>query len=399
MGNIESLPVRSDLVGLKPYGAPHLDVPVQLNVNENAYPLPDEVVESMRAAVDAHFAGLNRYPDREFDELRRHLVTYLDGVNARAGSSVDLDPSMIWAGNGSNEVLSHIVQAFGGPGRTVLGFTPSYSMHPLITTGTGASWQSFERKDDFTLDAETVAAEVARVDPDIVFLCTPNNPTGTSIGLDVIEAAYENCSGIVIVDEAYAEFSRPAKPSAMTLLEGRPRLVVSRTMSKAFACAGLRLGYAIAAPELIDVLRLVRLPYHLSEITQVLACTALEHAEVLLANVDRLIDSRDRMSARLAEVGFAVHASDSNFVLFGNITSPQELWQKLLDRGVLIRDIGIAGHARVNAGTEAETDAFLTAIDEILAESPGILAAEPSEPSELSESSDSAEPAVAAERQ
>lgn len=393
MGNIESLPVRSDLVGLKPYGAPHLDVPVQLNVNENAYPLPDVVVESMRAAVDAHFAGLNRYPDREFDELRRHLVAYLDGVNARAGSSVDLDPSMIWAGNGSNEVLSHIVQAFGGPGRTVLGFTPSYSMHPLITTGTGASWQSFERKDDFTLDAETVAAEVARVDPDIVFLCTPNNPTGTSIGLDVIEAAYDNCSGIVIVDEAYAEFSRPAKPSAMTLLEGRPRLVVSRTMSKAFACAGLRLGYAIAAPELIDVLRLVRLPYHLSEITQVLACTALEHAEVLLGNVDRLIDSRDRMSAHLAEVGFAVHPSDSNFVLFGNISSPQELWQKLLDRGVLIRDIGIAGHARVNAGTEEETDAFLTAIDEILAESPGILAAEPSE------SSDSAKPAIAAERQ
>ncbi|WP_413334446.1 histidinol-phosphate transaminase [Brevibacterium sp. GP-SGM9] len=384
MGNIESLPVRSDLVGLKPYGAPHLDVPVQLNVNENAYPLPGEVVESMRAAVDAHFAGLNRYPDREFDELRRHLVTYLDGVNARAGSSVELDPSMIWAGNGSNEVLSHIVQAFGGPGRTVLGFTPSYSMHPLITTGTGAAWQSFERKDDFTLDAETVAAEVARVDPDIVFLCTPNNPTGTSIGLEVIEAAYENCSGIVIVDEAYAEFSRPAKLSAMTLLEGRPRLVVSRTMSKAFACAGLRLGYAIAAPELIDVLRLVRLPYHLSEITQVLACTALEHAEVLLGNVDRLIDSRNRMSAHLAEVGFDVHPSDSNFVLFGNISSPQELWQKLLDRGVLIRDIGIAGHVRVNAGTEEETDAFFTAIDEILVESPGILAAEP---------------AVAAERQ
>lgn len=377
MGNIESLPVRSDLVGLKPYGAPHLDVPVQLNVNENAYPLPDVVVESMRSAVDAHFSGLNRYPDREFTALREHLVTYLTGVNDRAGSPVDLDPNMIWAANGSNEVLSHIVQAFGGPGRTVLGFTPSYSMHPLITTGTGASWQHVDRKDDFTLDAETVAAEVSRTDPDIVFLCTPNNPTGTSIGLDVIEAAYDNCSGIVIVDEAYAEFSRPAKPSAMTLLQGRPRLVVSRTMSKAFACAGLRLGYAIADPDLIDVLRLVRLPYHLSEITQVLACTALEHAEVLLGNVDRLIDSRNRISTHLAAAGFTVHPSDSNFVLFGNISSPQELWQKLLDRGVLIRDIGITGHARVNAGTEEETTAFLQAIDEILAESPQTLAADP----------------------
>jgi histidinol-phosphate aminotransferase len=380
VGNIDSLPVRSDLVGLKPYGAPHLNVPVQLNVNENAYPLPDVVVESMRAAVDDHFAGLNRYPDREFTALREHLVTYLDGVNERAGDSVDLDPSMIWAANGSNEVLSHIVQAFGGPGRTVLGFTPSYSMHPLITTGTGAEWQHVERKDDFTLDAETVAAEVARANPDIVFLCTPNNPTGTSIGLDVIEAAYDNCSGIVIVDEAYAEFSRPAKSSAMTLLEGRPRLVVSRTMSKAFACAGLRLGYAIAAPELIDVLRLVRLPYHLSEITQVLACTALEHAEVLLGNVDRLIDSRNRMSAHLVEAGFTVHDSDSNFVLFGNIASPADLWQKLLDRGVIIRDIGIANHARVNAGTEEETEAFLSAIDEILAESPDVLLERPQTP-------------------
>lgn len=367
------MPVRSDLVGLKPYGAPHLDVPVQLNVNENAYPIPDVVVDSMRSAVDGHFTGLNRYPDREFETLRDHLVTYLRGVNERAGHTVDLSPDMIWAANGSNEVLSHIVQAFGGPGRTVLGFTPSYSMHPLITTGTGATWQASERNDDFSLDAEGVAAEVARTNPDIVFLCTPNNPTGTSIGLDVIEAAYDNCSGIVIVDEAYAEFSRPAKPSAMTLLAGRPRLVVSRTMSKAFACAGLRLGYAIAAPELIDVLRLVRLPYHLSQITQVLACTALEHADRLLDNVDKLIDSRDQMAEHLSRAGFRVYPSDSNFVLFGNIASPQELWQQLLDRGVLIRDIGISHHARVNAGTEAETTAFLTAIDEILAENPGIL--------------------------
>ncbi|WP_434965166.1 histidinol-phosphate transaminase [Brevibacterium casei] len=373
MGNIESLPVRSDLVGREPYGAPHLDVPVQLNVNENAYPIPDVVVEAMRTAVDTHLAGLNRYPDREFTALREHLVDYLTGVNERAGTAVELHPEMIWAANGSNEVLSHIVQAFGGPGRTALGFTPSYSMHPLITTGTGAEWIHAERDDDYGLTAEAVAAEVSRVDPDIVFLCTPNNPTGTSLGLDVIEAAYENCSGIFIVDEAYAEFSRPALPSAMTLLAGRPRLVVSRTMSKAFACAGLRLGYAIAAPELIDTLRLVRLPYHLSDVTQVLACTALEHADLLLGNVDRLIDSRNAISARLAELGFTVHPSDSNFVLFGGIAKPAELWQKLLDRGILIRDIGIPHHARVNAGTEAETTAFLAAMNDIVADDPSTL--------------------------
>ena len=373
MGNIDSLPVRSDLVGQQPYGAPHLNIPVQLNVNENAYPIPEVVTEAMRRAVDGHLAGLNRYPDREFTALREHLVTYLDGVNERAGGSVDLVPEMIWAANGSNEVLSHIVQAFGGPGRTALGFTPSYSMHPLITTGTGATWVAASRDEEFELDAASVAAEVARVDPDIVFLCTPNNPTGTSIGLDVIAAAYENCRGIVIVDEAYAEFSRPALPSAMTLLEGRPRLVVSRTMSKAFACAGLRLGYAIAAPELIDALRLVRLPYHLSDITQVLACTALDHADLLLGNVDRLIDSRTAIAERLAALGFTVYPSDSNFVLFGNIASPADLWQQLLDRGILIRDIGIPHHARVNAGTEAETTAFLAALDDIVATAPDTL--------------------------
>ncbi|GAA1644819.1 MULTISPECIES: histidinol-phosphate transaminase [Brevibacterium] len=373
MGNIDSLPVRSDLVGQQPYGAPHLNVPVQLNVNENAYPIPEVVTEAMRRAVDGHLAGLNRYPDREFTALREHLVTYLDGVNERAVGSVDLVPEMIWAANGSNEVLSHIVQAFGGPGRTALGFTPSYSMHPLITTGTGATWVAASRDEEFELDAASVAAEVARVDPDIVFLCTPNNPTGTSIGLDVIAAAYENCRGIVIVDEAYAEFSRPALPSAMTLLEGRPRLVVSRTMSKAFACAGLRLGYAIAAPEVIDALRLVRLPYHLSDITQVLACTALDHADLLLGNVDRLIDSRTAIAERLATLGFTVYPSDSNFVLFGNIASPADLWQQLLDRGILIRDIGIPHHARVNAGTEAETNAFLAALDDIVATAPDTL--------------------------
>lgn len=365
--------MRADLVGVTPYGAPHLNVPVQLNVNENAYPIPEVVVDSMRQAVDSQLGGLNRYPDREFDALRAHLRGYVDLVNDRSGTPVQVSADMIWAANGSNEVLSHIVQAFGGPGRTALGFTPSYSMHPLITTGTGAKWVSSARSDDFELDAATVAAEVARVDPDIVFLCTPNNPTGTSIGLDVIEAAYDNCSGIVIVDEAYAEFSRPAKPSAMTLLEGRPRLVVSRTMSKAFACAGLRLGYAIAAPEFIDTLRLVRLPYHLSAITQALACAALDHAEILLGNVERLIDSRDRISDHLARVGFSVYPSDSNFVLFGNIASPQDLWQQLLDRGILIRDIGIEHHARVNAGTDTETQSFLTAIDEILQNNDDIL--------------------------
>lgn len=364
---VENLPVRNDLRGAKPYGAPVHDVPVRLNVNENSYDVPGVVVDAMQKSLAAELEHLNRYPDREFTSLREHLAEYLSTVLKKQGDGTltDIDPSWIWAANGSNEVLSHIVQAFGGPGRTALGFEPSYSMHPLITTSTGATWIRAERKPDFTLDVDTAVQAIREHQPNVTFICTPNNPTGSSTSLDVVEAVLQETSGIVIVDEAYAEFARPGFRTALDLVPNNPRLVVSRTMSKAFAFAGVRLGYAVAQPEFVDALRLVRLPYHLSSLTQAAACAALAHAPALLANVDRLIESRDTMSAALTDLGYTVVPSDSNFLMFGNVSDPQAMFEELLARGVLVRNNGIPGHLRVNAGTEYETQEFIRAITEV----------------------------------
>jgi histidinol-phosphate aminotransferase len=357
---VESL-LRPDLRGRTPYGAPQLDVPVALNTNENSYPVPDVVVAAMTAAVEESARGLNRYPDREFTRLREALARYL----SRSGT--DVGPDQVWAGNGSNEVLLHLLQAFGGPGRTALGFTPAYSMHPVISTTTGTLWvdgmRGVEGGGAFDLDAASALEQVARHRPDVVFLCSPNNPTGTALGLDVVEAVHDAAPGaLVVVDEAYAEFARPGTPSALTLLAGRPRLVVTRTMSKAFALAGGRLGYLAADPALVDALRLVRMPYHLSTTTQAVALAALAHADVMLETVGVVKDQRDRIVEALTGMGLEPVPSDANFVLFGRLADSRATWRALLDRGVLVRDVGIPHYLRVTAGTPEEVTAFLDAL-------------------------------------
>jgi histidinol-phosphate aminotransferase len=354
--------VRPDLQGRSPYGAPQLDVPVALNTNENSYAVPQPVVDAVVAAVAEVAPTLNRYPDREFTVLRTVLADYLHQT-----SGVAVEPGQVWAGNGSNEVLLHLVQAFGGPQRRALGFTPAYSMHPIITRTVGTQWvdgmRGVEGRDAFELDADSAVAQVREHDPHLVFLCSPNNPTGTALDLDVVEAVHDAAPhALVVVDEAYAEFARPGTPSALTLLEGRERLVVTRTMSKAFALAGGRLGYLAAAPEVIDALRLVRMPYHLSAPTQAIAVAALRHAPALLATVEAIKQQRDRIVAELTDLGLAPVPSDANFVLFGGIADERALWQALLDRGVLVRDVGLAHHLRVTAGTPEETGTFLEAL-------------------------------------
>jgi len=354
--SLDELPLRDDLRGLTPYGAPQAPLPVALNVNENTHPVPESVVGDILDDIALALSDVNRYPDREFTQLREAFAAYLGH---------ELTADQIWAGNGSNEVLQHIMQAFAGPGRTVFGFAPTYSMYPLITQGTGASWIAGTREDDYTITPEDAAAQVAAADPDVVLLCSPNNPTGTPLGLDVVEAVYEAARGIVVVDEAYHEFAPKDAASALSLLPGRPRLAISRTMSKAFAFAGARVGYLAADPAFIDALRLVRLPYHLSALTQAAATAALRNSATMLRMVDEIVEQRDRISATLEALGYAPHPSWSNFVLFGGIDDPKAVWQALYDRGVLIRDVGIPGHLRVTAGTEAETTAFLDALASI----------------------------------
>ena len=354
--SLGDLPLRDDLRGLIPYGAPQVPLPVALNVNENTHPVPDAVASDILDDVAVALRDVNRYPDREFTALREGFAEYLGH---------GLTPEQIWAGNGSNEVLQHILQAFSGPGRTVFGFAPTYSMYPLITQGTGARWVAGTRDPDYTIPVEDAVAQITAADPDVILLCSPNNPTGTALELEVIEAVYEASRGIVIVDEAYQEFAPRDAASALSLLEGRPRLAVSRTMSKAFAFAGARVGYLAADPAFIDALRLVRLPYHLSSLTQAAAIAALRNAPTMLAMVDEIIEQRDRITATLEALGYTPHDSWTNFVLFGGVADPRSTWQSLYDRGILVRDVGIPEHLRVTAGTEAETTAFLDALASI----------------------------------
>lgn len=364
---LDDLPLRDDLRGHAPYGAPQLDVAVRLNTNENSHDVPPQVVDAVVAALAEQVPHLNRYPDREADALREALAAFLRAQPASHG--VPLTRGNVWAANGSNEVLQQLLQAFGGPGRTAVGFTPSYSMHPIITQTSGTAWVDGKRGDGFSLDPFAVAEQVAAAGDDgadVVFLTSPNNPTGTALPLDVVEAAYGATRGIVIVDEAYAEFARPGTPSALTLLPGRPRLVVTRTMSKAFAFAGTRLGYLAADPAVVDALRLVRLPYHLSSLTQAAATAALGCADLLLETVEDTKAQRDRIVAAMPALGLEALPSDANFVLVGGFDDAPAAWKGLLERGVLVRDVGIPGHLRITAGTAAETDAVLAALAEVV---------------------------------
>jgi histidinol-phosphate aminotransferase len=358
VSDLSALPIREALRGLSPYGAPQLDVAYRLNTNENPYPPSPELVKALGEACAEAAASLNRYPDRDVIALRTDLARYLTKESAAPGQV--LTTGQVWAANGSNEVLQQLCQVFGGPGRTGIAFEPTYSMHSLIALTTATGWIRGERNADFTIDLEAARAAIAERDPSLVFLCSPNNPTGTALELDTIRAVHEAASGIVIVDEAYAEFRRAGVPSAITLLPECPRLVVTRTMSKAFALAGARVGYLAAAPEIVEALQLVRLPYHLSSLTQAAARVAIEFADELLGSVEALRGQRDRLLVELPALGCPVVASDANFVLFQVPGDQHVVWEALLAKSVLVRDLGLPGWLRVTAGTPEEMDAFLS---------------------------------------
>jgi len=355
---VDDLPLRDELRGQSAYGAPQLDVPVRLNTNENPYPLPEPLVARIAERVAEAARGLNRYPDRDAVELRTELAAYLSRT---AGHQVGT--GQVWAANGSNEIIQQLLQTFGGPGRTAIGFEPSYSMHALISRGTGTGWISGPRNEDFTVDLDAAVREIAERRPHVVFICSPNNPTGTAVAAETVEALYAAAQAarpsLVVVDEAYGEFSH--RPSLLPLIEGRPNLVLTRTMSKAFGAAGLRLGYLAADPAVVEAVQLVRLPYHLSSVTQATALAALEYTDTLLGYVAQLKQERDRVVDGLRAIGYDVVDSDANFVQFGRFADSHAAWQAILDHGVLVRDNGVPGWLRVSAGTPQENDAFLDA--------------------------------------
>ncbi len=354
------LPLRPELIGQVPYGAPQLDVAHRLNVNENPYPPSAAMVADVAAAVATVTAGLNRYPDRDAGALRADLAAY---IRTDVPGAPGISAASLWAANGSNEVMVQLLQAFGGPGRVALSFDPTYSMYPDYARDTFTGYRTLPRRPDFTLDVPKAVAHLHAEQPDVLLLASPNNPTGTALSLADIDALCAASKGIVVVDEAYAEFRRAGTPSAIELLDVHPRLVVTRTMSKAFALAGARLGYLVASPQVVDAVQLVRLPYHLSAVTQAVARTALAHAPELLGTVAALRTERDALLAWLrAQPGLVAADSDANFVLFGRFADRDAVFARMLAHGVLIRATGPAGWLRVSAGTPAEMAAFRAAL-------------------------------------
>src|SRR4051794_17964277 len=360
-------PLRDELTGLEPYGAPQLSLeqaPVQLNVNENPYGPSPECVADIASSVAGAGGRLNRYPDREFVELRTALAGYLS-KDAPQGISAD----QVWAANGSNEVMLQLLQAYAGPGRTALSFAPTYSMYPEYARDTNTEWVVGHREQDFSLDVDHARSLIRRHRPAVVLLPSPNNPTGTALPHDAISALCEVIgNGLLVADEAYGEFRRAGVPSAVELLPGHRNLVVTRTMSKAFALAGARLGYLAADPAVCDGIRVVRLPYHLSAVTQAVALAALRHQEELLGRVDDLRVERDATVEWLHEQGHEVADSDANFVLFGVFRDRHAVWQGLLDRGVLVREVGPDGWLRVSIGTPDEMKSFKLALSQVMEE-------------------------------
>jgi len=354
-------PIRSDLVGVRSYGAPQLDVAARLNVNENPFPLPAEIVDAITGAVKAVVSGLNRYPDRDAAALRLALADY---VGREILTPVGVD--QVWVANGSNEVMHHLFLAFGGPGRSALTFTPTYSMYPEYARDTFTEFASIPRNAEFGVELATALPAIRDQQPSLVLVTSPNNPTGTALPAEdlraITEVALEQ-GAMVIVDEAYAEFRREETPSALEILGSYPNVVVTRTMSKAFGLAGARIGYAVAAdPAVIEVLSVVRLPYHLSAVTQAVALAALEHSEVLLSQVAMLRDERDRLLDWLVDQGFVAAQSDANFIMFSGFDDRDRVWRELLDQGVLIRAPEPAGWLRVSIGTPDENHLFRRAL-------------------------------------
>lgn len=359
---LTDLPLRDELRGEEAYGAPQLHVDVRLNTNENPYPPSDDLIADLVAEVEKVASDLNRYPDRDAVALRTALADY---VTRQTGVNITVD--QVWAANGSNEILQQLLQAFGGPGRSAMGFVPSYSMHPILSSGTQTEFIGIDRDPEtFDIDMDSALAAIAEHRPDVIFITTPNNPTGNLTTLADLRRIIEAAPGIVIVDEAYAEFTE--EPSATTLLAEFPsKLVVSRTMSKAFDFAGGRLGYFVANPAFIDAVMLVRLPYHLSTLTQAAATVALRHSDATLSTVAKLADERDRVVAALNSYGYDVIDSYSNFVFFGRFADASSAWQSFLDEGVLIRDVGVPGRLRATIGLPSENDALLAAAKKLAA--------------------------------
>jgi histidinol-phosphate aminotransferase len=348
------LPIKESLRDNKVYGAPQIQDVIKLNTNENPYQLPKSVITELTNEIEIIAKNLNRYPDRDAIKLRSTLAEYL--------SKDFLTAENIWAANGSNEILQQIFLAYANS--SCVGLSPSYSVHPLIAKITNSDWTAISLKEDFTIDIPALHKKIEETNPSLIFITSPNNPTGGVVKLSDIKKIAEFIQGrsaLLIVDEAYAEFS--SEKSAIELIKDFPQIAVVRTMSKAFAFAGVRVGYLVADPNVIAGLKIVRLPYHLSTLTQAAALVALKNVKLMQSEIELIISERNRLHAEMTKLGLKVIDSGANFLFFtGFQPKSQELWQRILDHGILIRDVGIEGFLRVTIGTPEENEQFLNSL-------------------------------------
>jgi histidinol-phosphate aminotransferase len=350
-----ALGARPDLSDLEPYVSPQLPARYRLNTNESPYPPPDAIVRDVADAL--RDVALNRYPDRDATSLYAALASHTGW--RRDG---------LWIANGSNEVFLHLALTFGGPGRTSMTFEPTYSLHTSIPRIAGTSTVTVERDAELRIDPAAARVEIERARPSIVIVTSPNNPTGSLERRETIEELLALAPGIVVVDEAYIEFA-PQGSSVVDLLSSHPNLVVTRTFSKAWRLAGVRIGYLMASPELVTEMARVRLPYGLSALTQVVGERALEHAGDTDDVVRSVVEERERLYGELEARGLHPIRSSANFVMF-KVPEALSVWKALLERGVLVRNYEgvplLADRLRVTAGTPEEVDAFLAALGEVL---------------------------------
>lgn len=349
------LSLRPDLEDVEPYVSPQLPARVRLNTNESPYAPPRTLTDALLREVEG--MSLNRYPDRD----SRRLV---DAI----ASKWDRPADGVWVANGSNEVFMHLFLAFGGPGRTALTFEPTYSLHSLIPRLALTDVAHQPRGDGFAVDVDAALSWMSSHRPDVVIVCSPNNPTGNSTPNDAVERLCEGTDGIVVVDEAYGEFG-PRGTTAVPLLSEHDNLVVVRTFSKAWRLAGVRIGYLLAAPGLVSAMAVVRLPYHLSTLSQAVGIAALEAEDETLEAVGEIVSERDRIAESLAGLGLNVMPSDANFLLF-EVPDAPATWKALYERGILVRSYErspvLGSYLRVTVGLSDENDAFLGAIEEAL---------------------------------
>jgi histidinol-phosphate aminotransferase len=345
---------RADLGLREGYHSPQVEVDVRLNTNESPFPPPD-------AWLDDFVAGLrdiqwHRYPDRAATALRA-AVGELHGVGTE----------QVFCANGSNEVLQSICLAYGGPGRTVATFEPTYALHSHIAHLTGTGVCSAGRRDDFSLDLDVVTDLLAAESPAITFVCSPNNPTGTAEDRGTVQAVIDAAPGLVVVDEAYGQF---ADWSAVDLVADDRPLIVTRTFSKTWSLAALRLGYVIAPAPIVAMLERVTLPYHLDAAKQLAGRLAVQYKEEMADRIATLVRERQRLLGRLGSLPVTTWPSQANFVLFRPEQTAADVWDKLVERSVLIRDTsswpGLEGCLRVTVGTPEENDRFLAALTEVL---------------------------------